>query len=353
MTRIMLIAAAMLVAAAQLPSGWSAQRSATTTEFRALSPVSARVVWAGGRGGVVARTVDGGATWRADSIPGAAALFITGIHGVDASTAYVLGTSFAEGVSLAKIFKTTDGGRSWTVQYSDDRKGVFFDGLAFWDARHGIAFGDPIDGRFVVVTTADGGATWTPVARDSMPPTLPGEAAFAASGRAITLFGDRSAWIGTGGAARGRVFRSRNRGRSWTVAETPIAGAATAGIFGVAFRDAVHGIAVGGDYSKPRASLDNVAVTSDGGATWRLAGRALPSGVRYGVSYAPGAGARAVVAVGPSGSGYSLDEGTTWVPIDTVGYNAVRFAGRGAGWAVGVEGRIARVDGALRAFLRR
>ena len=33
----------------------------------------------------------------------------------------------------------------------------FLDAIAFWDAEHGIAMGDPVNGRFMILTTADGG----------------------------------------------------------------------------------------------------------------------------------------------------------------------------------------------------
>ena len=82
-----------------------------------------------------------------------------------------------------------------------------------------------------------------------MPAALPGEGAFAASGTCLVVQGDRNAWFGTGG---GRVFRSTDRGRTWTVHKTPIrAGNGSSGIFSLTFWDADHGVAVGGDYKEP------------------------------------------------------------------------------------------------------
>ncbi|MFN2564698.1 MAG: WD40/YVTN/BNR-like repeat-containing protein, partial [Gemmatimonadaceae bacterium] len=138
-------------------------------------------------------------------------------------------------------------------------------------------------------------------------------------------------------------------GISWQVASTPVrAGMSSRGIFSIAFADARRGVAVGGDYQRPEDTVANVAVTDDGGATWRLAtGR--PRGYRSGVAYVPGTDGRALVAVGTSGSDYSTDGGETWTPVDTVGFNSVAFArGRStAGWAVGARGRIARWVGPL------
>src|SRR5258705_1966309 len=101
----------------------------------------------------------------------------------------------------ARIYKTTDGGQHWERQYDDTRPGIFLDGLTFWDEKHGIAMGDPMDGRFVVLRTEDGGAHWTQLATAAAPQALQGEAGFAASGTAITAGPGGRVWIGTGGSA--------------------------------------------------------------------------------------------------------------------------------------------------------
>src|SRR5262249_11386613 len=150
---------------------------------------------------------------------------------------------------------------------------------AFWDDQRGIALGDPIDQRLFILTTDDGGATWKRVSTESAPPLLPGEAAFAASGTCLTVLGSSNVWIGTGGGTRARVFRSTDRGRTWSVADTPVhAGNSASGIFSVAFADAMHGVVVGGEYTKPKMPFDNVALTTDGGATWIKARGPLPVG---------------------------------------------------------------------------
>ena len=114
-------------------------------------------------------------------------------------------------------------------------------------------------------------------------PPLSGEAGFAASGTAITVQGMDSVWIGTGGGRVARVYRSVDRGRTWSAAETPLPGGQTAGIFGIAFRDALNGVAVGGDYTRRYEAAENVIRTDDGGLTWRVAGRAQPFGQTLGV----------------------------------------------------------------------
>lgn len=317
---------------------WQPQSSGTDAEFRGLSVVSANVVWVSGTGGRFGRTTDGGRTWRVDSVPGASALDFRAVHALDARTAVLLSAGEAE-QGRAKIYRTVDAGAHWTLAYSTEQRGVFLDAVAFWDARRGIALSDPVDGRWFLLTTNDGGKSWQRIPPERLPPMLEGEAAFAASGSCLTIQGASHVWIGTGGAATARVFHSADRGRTWTVAETPVqAGNASSGIFSVAFRDARRGIAVGGDYRQPKGRLPNVALTDDGGHTWRLAKGPFPEGYMSAVAFAGGGRA---VAVGLAGTARSADLGESWTNVDTVAYNSVRFLGAN-GWATGPNGRVAR-----------
>ena len=318
---------------------WRPLSSTTDAELRGLSVVNANVVWVSGTRGRFGRSSDGGRTWTVDTVPGASALDFRAVHALDARTAWVMSAGEAE-QGRARIYKTSDGGKSWTLAYGTEQKGVFLDAIAFWDARHGIAMSDPVDGRLFLLLTDDGGRTWRRVPPERLPPTLPGEAAFAASGSCLTVFGASSVWIGTGGGAKARVFRSTDRGRSWRVAETPVqAGSASSGIFSVAFRDARHGVVVGGDYAQPTGAMPNVALTDDGGSTWRLAKGPLPGGYMSAVAFA---GAGRAVAVGLAGTAVSADRGESWTIVDTVAYNSVRFVSPTVGFAAGPRGRIAR-----------
>src|SRR6185295_18468613 len=152
-------------------------------------------------------------------------------------------------------------------------------------------------------TTADGGNTWSRVPPENLPAAQENEGAFAASGTNIAVFGKSHAWIGTGAAAKSRVLHTSDGGRTWRVADTPLASGPSAGIFSIAFRDAKHGVVAGGDYTKEQAAVDNLAVTSDGGATWTLV-KGL-SGFRSVVAYVPGTKTPTLVAIGPSGGDYS------------------------------------------------
>jgi photosystem II stability/assembly factor-like uncharacterized protein len=321
---------------------WRPQDSRTTADLRGLSVVNHLVAWASGTGGTYARTIDGGATWRASTVPGGEKLDLRDVHAIDANTAYLLSAGAGE---LSRIYKTTDGGEHWTLQYTNTKPEAFFDALAFWDATDGIALSDPVAGHFLIVTTSDGGANWQELPTTNLPPALPGEAAFAASGTCLIVQGKNNVWFGTGGGAVARVFRSRDRGRTWKVATTPVtSNTKSSGIFSLAFKDSKNGIALGGDYQKPDSAKDNVALTTDGGLTWKAISGSLPAGFRSGVAYVSDPRRKSVtlVAVGPSGSDYSIDDSRTWKSIDRVGYNTVAFAGPDAGWVVGPSGRIAK-----------
>lgn len=318
---------------------WTPQASGSRASLRGLHAVSERVAWASGSDGAFLRTTDGGRTWRVGSVPGAAELDFRDVYAFDAETALLLSAG-----RPARVYRTSDGGANWTETYTNNADTVFFDALAFWDADNGIAFSDPVDGAFMIITTTDGGRSWTRVDPAVLPPPLAGEAGFAASGTCLAVHGDGHVWIGTGGGPVARVLRSADRGRSWHVAETPlIGGLPSTGIFSLAFRDELHGVAVGGDYQNPDQTARVAAVTSDGGATWTLVNDAPPSGYRSCVAYIPGAATPTLIAVGPNGTDRSADDGRSWARISDVGYHAVSFARDGSGgWASGADGRIAR-----------
>ena len=322
---------------------WAPSPLGTDAELRGLSTAGPTVVWASGTRGRYAHSTDGGKTWRVDSVPAAAALDFRAVHALDARRAWLMSSGDAD-KGQARIYRTTDAGAHWSVVYSTVQKGVFLDAIQFWDAQHGIALSDPVDGRFFILTTNDGGGTWTRIPPERLPAALTGEAAFAASGTCLTVEGVANVWIGTGGGATARVYHSPDRGRTWAVAETPIhAGSASSGIFSVAFRDGKHGIAVGGDYQMVRGGLPNVALTDDGGRTWRTAKGPLPVGYLSGASFVPSS--PTVIAVGLAGTAVSSDGGESWQMVDSTAYNSVRFESPNAGWAAGPKGRLSRWEG--------
>ena len=342
--RAHLFAAFVLIAPLQEGRAqWLPVPSRTEVELRGLSVPAPSVVWASGQRGTVLHSTDDADSWSYVTIPGAAALDLRAIAATSGQVAHAISIG-----DSSRIYRTTDGGRTWSLRWSATRKGTFLDAIRFWDARNGIAMSDPVDGRFLILTTADGGESWQEVPADRLPAALPGEGGFAASGSCLAVFGDSHVWFASGGAAVARVYHSADRGRTWTVHDTPIrAGVASAGIFSIAFRDPRHGVISGGDYQKPALRGRNLALTTDGGRTWTLADSARsPAGYRSAVSYIPGTSGRELVAVGLSGTDVSHDGGRSWRNVDTTAYNSVLFATHRRGWAVGPAGRIALWSGA-------
>jgi photosystem II stability/assembly factor-like uncharacterized protein len=321
-------------------STWTLQDSGVTARLRGISAVSESVAWASGANNSILRTPDGGTTWVRVSAPATDELDFRDIDAIDERTAYVL--SIGNGAA-SRIYKTVDAGATWELQFTNQDQEAFFDAMAFWDADHGLAVSDSVGGRFVIITTENGGKSWVPVTPDRLPPALPNEGAFAASGTNVTVFGRDHVWFGTGAASKARVLRSTDRGRTWQIAETPLPAGQSAGIYSIAFRDATHGIVVGGDYAKEADAVDNVAVTSDGGATWTLVREKALTGFRSVVAYRPGTPAT-FIAVGPLGADVTTDDGRTWSRIEGPGFDTFSFARRGSvGWAAGSQGRIGQL----------
>ena len=317
------------------------QSSGTTALLQAVSAASDRVAWVSGQAATVLRTTDGGDRWEPVVVPGAAAdsLQFRDVHAIDAKTAYLLAAGPG---ARSRIYKTTDGGATWERQFTNADSSAFYDCFAFWSASRGVVFSDAVDGRFIVRVTDDGGAHWRLVPAAALPPAQRGEGGFAASGTCVVALAGHRAWIGTGAADTTRVLATTDGGRSWWVAATPIAGGNFAGIAALAFRDSLHGMALGGMLGDPNARSDNVAQSEDGGRSWRLAGRPTFSGAVYGAAVMPGRSG-SLVAVGPKGLDYSTDDGASWNGLDSLAYWSVGFGSGSVGWAVGPLGRIVRI----------
>lgn len=357
---------------------WEMQSSGTTASLRGIHAVGGGVAWASGTNGTVLRTEDSGYMWQSCSMPpGADKLDFRGIWAWDANTAIVMSSGPGD---QSRIYKTIDGCSHWKLLFTNPEKQGFYDALLFLDNKRGIVLGDPAHGdshinpaeggyfTFRVRVTNNSGDSWVPVVdpefkqpgRNLQP--LDGEAFFAASNTSMSTC-NGWLWIGT---SRDRVLRknlatvgfqaalcagaldpfSHSCGipwLDWQSASVPLtSGNASSGIFSLAFRDEQHGMAVGGDYTKPNESAGTATWTADGGQHWTAATKP-PRGYRSAVAW--DADAKAWIAAGTNGSDISYDDGKTWQPLDSSpeggNWNALSLP-----WIVGPKGRIAKL-GAL------
>jgi len=333
------------------------QKSGTTQLLIAVSPVNPRVVWAAGTGGTFVVTKDGGDTWTAGVVPGAENLQFRDVQGVSDKVAYLMSIGNHKGGF--RIYKTVDGGATWKIEFKNETPKAFYDCFAFWTPDRGIAHSDSVDGVFPDIRTTNG-RNWESIS-GNMPPALPGEASFSASGTCITTEGRENAWIATGGSSIARILATRDGGDTWNAYDTPLVSSASAGAITVAFRDPSNGIVGGGDLS-----VNNKATTitsHDGGKTWKFTKKPPVRGSVFCLSYVQGGRGdvkegdsqwgRTVVITAETAPNFTSgpaawtpDEGRTWfkLPKSVSGYWAVAFASPKAGWFVGNGGSILKIS---------
>ena len=331
------------------------QDSGTTNGLIAVWPVNPQVVWASGRNGTFTVTTDGGETWNAGVVPGAEALQFRDVQAFSASVVYLM--SIGNNPTDFRVYKTLDGGATWTIQFENQNPSAFYDGFAFWTPQRGILHSDSVNGVFPDFRTLDG-MTWQDIS-SNMPPALPGEGSFASSGTNVTTQGGRNAWIATGVASIARVLATTDQGDTWNAYDTPLFSGPSAGAFTIDFRDPHRGIVGGGDLDPADPNNARTAVSSDGGVTWTLTSPPPVTGAIFCLSYVGRTGrgggnnlGRAVVITANDPPTFSTgtaawtpDEGNTWFTLPGVsGFWAVAFATPKAGWLVGVNGQIIKIS---------
>lgn len=303
--------------------------------LRGLHAGPGGVVWASGSAGTVARSLNGGRTWeRLTPPPGTEALDFRDVHVFSANEAALLAAGEGE---ASRLYHTADAGRTWVETWRNRDPNGFLDAMDFWSDGVGLAVGDPIDGRLMILRSDDYGRSWIPLSEPNRPVTLEGEFAFAASGTCIACGPNDRAWIVTGGSAA-RILRSHDRGASWIPNSVPlITAAASAGAFSVAFADANDGVVVGGDYEQPDSARTTAAWTDDGGRNWTsVEAGSGPSGYRSCVTLLPDG---SYLAVGTNGADRSTDGGRTWTRSSMEGWHAA--SGRAV---AGSGGRVGTID---------
>src|SRR5438270_6845944 len=132
------------------------QNSGTSATLIGLSPVNSKVVWASGTGGTFVVTTDGGKHWRAGIVPGAETLQFRDVQGISDKVAYLL--SIGTGTD-SRIYKTTNGGATWSLVFVNQNPDGFYDCFAFWNQNRALAMSDSVNGRFPILRT-NNGQTW-------------------------------------------------------------------------------------------------------------------------------------------------------------------------------------------------
>lgn len=320
---------------------WKIQKTNTTASFRGISAISSDICWVSGSNGTIIKTTNAGETWEKLTIPtGADSIDFRDIQAFSSRVAYAMSAGPGE---TSKIYKTIDGGKSWQHQFTNTYKDGFFTAISFWNESHGIVLSDPVEGTHYILTTEDGGKSWNRVDPKNIPKTVKDEYGFAASGSNMTIREGGHVWIGSGGS-KARVFYSSDYGKNWIVyGKTPITqGDAPKGIFSLLFTSDKRGIAVGGNYSSPTDSLNNVMISDDSGKTWRLTKNPIELPYRSAIKQFPESGN--LIVVGRTGSNSSKNAGENWNSISNEGFYTVDFGkSENSGWAAGPRGKVAKL----------
>ena len=245
--------------------------SPVTVRLRGLSAVSDQIAWASGREGTVLRTVDGGKSWSVFRVQGAEALDFRDVQGFGADEALVMGAGPGD---ASRMYRTSDGGAHWVLVLRNPDANGFFDCMDF-DQNEGRLLGDPVDGRFTLFRSTDRGRSWT---RMAGPKAAKDEAAFAASGTCV-LRHDKGTLVVTGGSrARVHYLPDHLVGiADWHALDAPFERpGASKGLFSIASREDFL-IASGGDYQHP--SLPPVQLALNAGQ--RMPGCAVRATPRH------------------------------------------------------------------------
>ena len=321
---------------------WDLQRSGTNADLRGIHTVGQGVAWASGTSGTVLRTQDDGATWHSCAVPpGAEHLDFRGIQAVDALTATVMSSGKGE---LSRLYKTTDGCRTWQLLFTNpDQDG-------FWDAiLHDVSsdktfvLGDPVEGSFVTYSSAEDDHQWSKWNGNRLN-AVPGQSAFAASNSILVSDVDRGRLcFVTGGGRSESICTAKGASSEWSRSPLPLAGGESGGAFSVASDGLGHVVVVGGDYRRANEREGTAAFSTDEGSHFSSA-ETPPGGYRSAVAY--DAQHTAWISVGPNGTDTSRDDGRKWRPLGSASggtgpdrdWNALSLP-----FVVGPHGRIGKL----------
>lgn len=284
------------------------------TSMRGLSVVDDNIAWVSGSHGYIGITTNGGKDWTWQQVKGFEKADFRDIEAFSDKNAVIMSSG-----TPALVLKTIDGGANWEVKYKNTDTTYFFDAMDFTDAKHGFILGDPINGKFLLMETKDGGENWN--AFKDAPVALPGEAAFAASGTCLRAIGSKL-YISSGGTNARLITYDK----AWGYAPLPIThGQASTGSFSVAIEKNKK-LIVGGDYAHDKKTDSLVAIYKIHTNSHFTSASKQPAGFQSSVEFIAN---DTFLATGTPGSNITTDGGKTWNQIDTTSYNVCRKAKHG------------------------
>ncbi|SDI25382.1 hypothetical protein SAMN05421542_0592 [Chryseobacterium jejuense] len=214
-------------------------------------------------------------------------------------------------VSPARFFKIDKRDLKSQIVYKDSAKTAFYDALHFVNSKLAYTFSDS-DSDLLLKLAVYKDGKWGMFKNNIK--LNEGEAAFAASNTNISST-KKNLWIATGGKAS-RILRLNLKSEKLEVFKTPfIQGESSQGMYSIDFSDDQFGVAVGGDYTKQDANINNIATTHDGGETWQIQASGQNAGYMTCVKIKPGSKGKEMIAVGDQHISYSSDFGKTWKKI--------------------------------------
>lgn len=303
--------------------------SGAKTGMRGLSVVNDKVIWVSGSNGQVGRSLDSGNTWKWMTVKGFEKMDFRDIEAFDETTAIIMGID-----APAYILSTSNGGETWTIVFKDDTKGMFLDAMEFWNPYSGIVIGDPLHKRFFVARTFDGGLNWQALPESNKPLAKDGEACFAASGTNIRKLNNEEAIFITGGTVSNVHVRDKQ------IKLPLMQGTETTGANSIAVKNKKTWMVVGGDFNKRDSAGGNAAVTFNAGKSWTIPS-VPPGGYRSCVEYIQ---KKQWVTCGLNGVDITNDDGRTFKSISKEGFHVVRKAKNGnAVFFAGSGGRIGKL----------
>ncbi len=316
----------------------------TKVSLRSIQAFNDSTIWATGNGGSILKSFDAGETWDILTIPGHESSDFRDLHLFDEKKAVVMSIG-----SPAKIFRTNNGGKSWWLNYLNEDPDIFLDGMAFFDDKVGIAFGDAMGNYLPILRTENGGNSWQMLSKTDLPVSLPNEGGFAASGTSIRVINDSTVIIGLG-YPRGRILRSTDRGQTWEFYISQLGNKENSrGVYSMAFKQhpnkvkGMVGLAVGGNWEEPTNSDLVLSRSTNGGKDWSVISENAPGGYRSAVGFAPNK--NLAITTGTSGTDISFDMGLTWKSFTKDGFNAICFSPSGKyAFLAGSNGKVSRIS---------